>query len=285
MAATQKLFNRRWVLQVGDLEISSNPDKPSIDVSFTVRKSTAREPNECEILIYNLKRATRSRITQSSTTTVILKAGYEGLFDTIFSGDVRESWSYWELPDAITRIAGSDSGTTFRNSTVSRTFPPGTRLGTVLRAAVESLSVGVGNLADYEDSLRLTTGAQVYPEGTTIHGPSRQMIDRICRSCGYRWSIQNGSFIMRRSGAPVYRDAYILKASTGLIGSPSPDKDGNIEAQSLLIPGLIPGRPVQISSREVNGNYKIKQVEYTGETFGQNWYANLNLNPYETRNQ
>lgn len=279
----QRLYNRQWVLQVGETELKSSSYKPAIDIAFTIRKTTSREPDEAEIMIYNLKRETRNRITQPSTVAVILKAGYENLIETIFSGDVDESWSYWEMPDVVTRIAGKDSGDSYRNSVVSRTFPPGTKVSTVLRAAVEALAVGYGNLTDYESDLRLSNGSEVYPEGTTIHGPARQMVNRICHSCGFRWRIETGNFKMRRSGTPEYLDAYVLKSSTGLIGSPTQDKDGNVDATSLLIPGLFPGRPVLISSREISGNYRIKQVEYQGETFGENWYANLSLTPYQTR--
>jgi len=283
---TKRLKNRYWSLRVGNLELESysKPNEPHmLDISFKVTKTTAREPNKAEILIRNLNPRHRNQIDQMATVQVILVAGYRDVHETIFSGDVSEAWSYWEGTEVLTRIAGSDGGNTYRNSRISQTFAPGTRVATVLRAAINSLGIGTGNLSDYESTLRLSSAGDNYPSGTTLHGPAREQVDRIVRSCGLRWSIQNGNFQLRVPGQPTFRTALVLKPTTGLISNPSRDKDGKVSAQTLLIPGALPGRSVFLSTRELSGQYHIKKVEYSGDTSSTDWYCNLELEPYETR--
>ena len=87
-------------------------------------------------------------------------------------------------------------------------------------------------------------------------------------------------------GIPADERAIKLSPGTGLIGSPQRGKkDTNprravINVKSLLIPGLYPGRVVVIESDTIQGGWLCRRVKYTGESTGQSWYADLELEEY-----
>ena len=284
-----ELWGRVWSLQVGALLLEglapdTGADLTTLAVEFTVKKSLTREPNEAEITIRNLGREHRAAIAaMGADATVILKAGYQetGL-EQIFSGDLRASPASWDGAQVTTTLEGSDGGRTYRSARIQRSFAPGTPVYTVLAAAVDALGVGQGNLPYLRSQIRLTATGDTYPGGTTLSGPARDEVSRIVRGCGGSWSIQNGNFQLRLAG-PARRTALLATPRTGLVGSPSQETDRGrtvVKAEVLLLPGLYPGRIVQIESREVEGNFEIFRVEYKGETRGDAWGATLELRPY-----
>lgn len=285
-----ELWGRVWSLQVGTMllegraPLDRSADLHSLAVEFSVKKSLRREPNEAEITIWNLGREHRAAIAaMEADAAVILKAGYqETSLEQIFSGDLRASPAEWDGPQVKVTLEGSDGGTAYRNTRVQRSFAPGTPVGTVLAAAVEALGVGEGNLPQLRSQLRLTATGETYPGGTTLSGPARDEVNRIVRGCGGTWSIQNGVFQLRLSG-PARRTALRVTPQTGLIGSPTQATDRGVTtvtAKVLMLPGMYPGRIVQLESREIEGNYEINRVEYKGETRGTEWGATLELRPY-----
>jgi len=282
-----ELWRRIWSLQVGEILLESTPDsRDSLQVSFSVNKTLGREPNTAEISIMNLGRETRSRIVrQGGEAPVILSVGYGGTgLDTIFSGDLEHTPSVWEGPNVTLNLEGRDGGRSYSNARISRTFRAGTPVFSVLSAAVDALQVGRGNLDDFRGSLSLSGGATSYPGPMVLHGLARDEVNRIVRSVGATWSIQNGVFMLRVR-ALSNRRALSLSPETGLIESPSVQKEGRVtvtNAKCLIIPGLYPGRIVTLSSREFVGDqgYEIKAVTYVGQTRGNDWYAALELRDF-----
>jgi len=285
-----ELWGRVWSLQVGTLRVEGaaprdrGEDLYSLAVEFSVKKSLRREPNEAEITLWNLSREHRAALAaMEADADTVLRVGYHDTgLEQIFSGDLRASPAEWDGPQVKVTLEGSDGGTAYRSARIQRSFAPGTSVYTVLAAAVDALGVGRGNLPQLRDQIRLTSTGNTYPGGTTLSGPARDEINRIVRGCGGSWSIQNGVFRLRLRG-PSQATALRVSPRTGLVGSPTQATDRGVttvSAKVLMLPGLYPGRVVQIQSREIEGNYEIHRVEYTGETRGQEWGATLELRPY-----
>jgi len=285
-----ELWGRVWSLQVGTIRLEGrapgdrSADPAGLNVEFKVKKSLRREPNTAEVSIWNLNRDHRNAIAPlGDDAPVILCAGYEETgAEMIFSGDLSASPGEWSGPNVVTRLEGSDGGRAYRSTRVQRTFRAGTPVGTVLRAAVEAMGIGLGNLPEVQSSLELTNSGSIYPGPTVLSGPARDQVDRIVRSCGATWSIQNGVFRIRTSG-PARRSALELTPRSGLIGSPTRQKDRNVvlvHAEALLLPGAYPGRIVLLRSREIEGQYEISRAEYAGTTRGADWKVSLELREY-----
>jgi hypothetical protein len=48
----------------------------------------------------------------------------------------------------------------------------------------------------------------------------------------------------------------------------------------MLIPGLYPGRVVQLDSDTLGGAYHCTRVRFAGDSTGPDWYADLELEEY-----
>ncbi len=282
------LFNRNWSLRVGTILIRAN----TLDIAFNVTKTKRREPNKAAIKIYNLNREHRDQIEESSEVNVTLEAGYNDDLSVIFSGNLRSGESVYTGNDVITSIEGEDGGTAYRRSILSRSFPAGTEVLTVLKAAVEGLGVGQGNLRDFS-SINILEMGTTYPEGTVLNGPARDEVNRIVRSIRdtdsartrYSWSIQNGNFQIRRGRRPVRDRAIKLTPQSGLLESPVRTRpDGRrprfVSAKSLLIPGIFPGRIIVLESKFISGNFSVRRVSYKGDTSTNDWMCDMELEDY-----
>ena len=65
------------------------------------------------------------------------------------------------------------------------------------------------------------------------------------------------------------------------MGSPQPGEDGLIAARSLLLPDLLPGRKVEIVSKEVDGFFQVQRSRFTGDTTGGDWYVDIEAEPLQ----
>lgn len=295
-----ELFRRTWAISIGALRIAGEgagggAERASLDCVFEVEKSTSREPNTAHLQIYNLSRSHRRALEQASSLALRIEAGYVDNHGVIFDGDVRVAasrrraqehrpaqsrlgrvGSVGDTVDVTTEIEAEDGGTAWRTATVQRSFSPGAPVAAVLRACVDAMGVGRGNLSEL--GVDVTLGdVGTYAEGTVLSGPAHRELDRIVRSVGLTWSVQAGNLQLKRAGQALATTAVRLAPETGLIGSPAPDADGYVECVSLLDPGLYPGRPVVLESREVSGSFSVKRVRYQGDTSGGDWYAQSTL--------
>lgn len=282
MWALTRLYKRDWAIQLGTLRIVG------LDLSFKVFKSAKREPNTAEISVYNLSEDHRQQIEEARGLAVMVWAGYaDPGASLIFSGDVMDATtprrgsaaSEDDGPDFVTMVSAQDGGSAYRQARVSRSFGPGVAVGTVLRAALEAMGVGEGNLADFENA-GLEGAGRTFPEGTVLDGAAHRELAGIVQSMGLRWSIQNGVLQLQRRRTPLSQQAVRLAADTGLIGVPSVDNAGIVTARALLVPGLDPGRKVAMDSAKIQGGYEVRAVEYVGDTAASNWYADLTLRSY-----
>lgn len=272
-----QLWRRTWRVVVGPVDVSE------LDVDFTVYKSKKREPNKATVTVYGLSANTRQRI-EGTRPRVEVYAGYEpGDPPLLFVGEATRAQGVVTEADGvevITTIEAKDQGDSYQRARINRSFAAGAAVGDVLTVAVDALGIGRGNLSDFVRGLELSNGATTFPEGFVASGAARDVVDSLVRGAGLRWSVQNGVFTVRERGRPVQNRATLLKPETGLVGSPTADERGVVTATCLIQPGLDPGRRVVLESRQFNGGYAVRSVEYSGSTSGSDWYAKLVLEPY-----
>lgn len=267
-------FPRAWAVQVGDLDVSA------LDIEFSAMRSIRREPNEAEVKIYNLSPDSHKRLADQDSPTLILRAGYVSDGDpppTIFVGDVRELYREPSGVDVVTRITARDGGRAFRQSRISKSYGEGTSVLRVLKDAVEAMGVGRGNLEEFQRFVELSGGATSFPDGFVATGPAHRVLNSILRGAGLRWSVQNNAIQIMRRRRALQSQIVRLTSDSGLVGTPTVDDKGVVTATALLQPGIDPGRLVRVDSREIQGDYEIRRVEYSGATAGGDWYAKLEL--------
>lgn len=291
------LFGRKWSLSIGSLDLTD------LDIAFKTERHIHRSPNTAEIRIWNLAPETRAQIEGGARPFTPLGAARVEVPDGIvrlalgygeddpaqvFRGDVRVAWTEWTTNvDAVTTIQARDGGRAHSESRISRAYPAGTSIATVVRDTVRSMDIGEGNLAEFAAAYSLRTGASTFPDGYAAHGRSHRILTDLLRGGGLRWSVQAGALQIQRQGEPLQTRAVLLNSSTGLVDSPAWDERGRrssgrrglLTARALIMPGLDPGRRVRVEADAAEGDFEIRSVSLLGDTRGNDWYADLELRP------
>lgn len=269
------LFNRSIRLVVDTLELTG------FRVQFTIEKSLKAEPNTAEIRINNLNEDHRKLLEDSENIPVQLVAGYEGDESQIFFGRLRRAYSEYDGINFETIITSADGEKEKQKSRVDKSFPARTPVRTVILELAKLLGLGLGNLEQVITTARLQgSGATQLPGAWTITGNTSRELTALLGACGFEWSVQDGEIQILTLNQQLVGDAIFLTPKTGLVGSPSVDNEGVMTCQSLLIPGIAPGKIVVVESKFVTGQFRCEAIEYTGDTHGNDWTANIEAKRY-----
>lgn len=277
-----ELWNRTFALNLGGTLVSSETTDGArneiLRVTFKVERDRGKSPNTAEIAVYNLAEATRAKVSEKGIATV-LEAGYSGQSSTIFSGKLEAGKSVRDGVDWITSFQSTDGGKELREGRINLSFKKVSIAGAFERVA-ESLGLGLGNAREKLAQGNIRGAVTEFANGLVMSGPSRKELDRLAKTYGYTWSVQNGQLqLLGPNDAIEPNDAIILDSDRGMIGSPESGEKGVVEARALLIPQLEPGRAVALSSVQVSGFYRVDKVTYTGDTHGKDWFADLEMKP------
>jgi hypothetical protein len=305
----KELFMRDWRVRIGipftdtdGKQRVSGLDVSELDIEFEVIKDLTAEPNKCKLKIYNLRPEFRHALEQgniydpkkkkkSSTSAskksgkavrsvksghirVEIEAGYKQTARAlIFQGDLRRALSSEEDDKTfITSIEGEDGGRTTTSSRVSESFPPGTSRLVVVQKCLDALGIGRGNLVEVEAAL-----SEVYTHGTVLDGPAAKELAGVLKRAHIGYSIQDGAVMFLQNGKGRSKKAVLLDRSSGLVGAPERDTTGLVQVTSLMNPDLFVGTYLYLDSKELSGTFLVSKITYDGSTFGDNWYAKLEL--------
>jgi hypothetical protein len=306
-----ELFRRDYTLRIQteqgapDTEVAAVEIR-NLDIMFNVEKSLRQEPNTASITVYNLGADTRraiekmslydpekklgaprqkssdwsgskARLPKPGLIRVELEAGYVGSTSLIFRGDLRRAVSTRDADGSVrTTIEGEDGGLSVLAGRIRETFPAGTTTLTVVKACLEAMGLGTGNLIEVEDIL----ANQRLSHATTLYGLASDQLSGILRRLGVRWSVQSGAIRFQPRKIDTARGV-LLSADTGMVGSPHRDAKGNLVVKSLLHPGLSCGGFVQVYSIDAqhNGSFQVDKITYEGESAGGSWYCEMELKP------
>lgn len=304
------LNERQWRVLVGGRQNDPNKtallDVSDLDIEFRIRKNLEREPNTCQLKIYNLPQAFRRELEQINihepktaakkaqdrqdgassgkrtpkpgNIPTVIYAGYKDGMTLLFRGDLRRAVTNKQDAGYITEIEGEDGGRSVLAARVTRSIPPGTTIEAAVRYCAAALGLGVGNILDVQADLQRTFAA-----GSVLDGSAASELAGILRRVGIRYSIQNGvlQFLKGSKGAASLRvQAPVISQETGLVGAPARDATGEIIATCLLGPDIYPGGYVQLESENFpKGLYSIGTIEHIGSTFGTEWYHRMWLTP------
>jgi len=245
-------------------------------VQFSVKKSSAKEPNTAEVTITNLS-PTRRAALQTKGVKFVLECGY---VDTgvkqIFQGDVRHISHVREGADWRTVLKSGDGERAFQFARISETLGPKSTKSAVIKRLAAKLGLGLGN-----------SGKAAIPgsfeQGIVLSGPVSRELDKVLKGTGYEWSIQDEQLILLAESEVSGQDVPLLTPDSGLIGSPefgAPLVKGGspqLHFRSLLNANIKPGAKVQVQCERfpLGVSVKCSKVEHSGDTAGQDWYSTV----------
>lgn len=301
-------FDRVYSLVIGQggqqgVEISN------LRLTFDISKDDTKNPNRSRIRVYNLSASTRQMLEKPDVRCVF-KAGYaeeDGPLE-VYQGDVSFVFSRYELPDIVTEIELGEGMKAIRDSMVSLSYAKGVSSRTIINDLAKKFGLPVNMPNDVP--------VREWQNGLSYHGAARQALDKVCAATGLSWSIQGGSLQIIRSGGNTNRTVFDIGAESGLIGSPERIRKGKQEVmldpddekqkkrleaktktldtvtqeedgwrvRSLLLPTLLPGDRVKLSSRTIDGVFTIRNLRHFGDSHGGDWITELKIvNPTESK--
>lgn len=285
MADTEKLFGRRWRVQIRDIRTET------LRCVFRVTKHLKPDPNTIDLKIYNLTEDHRKSLENiperpkdtklaalvsdlTAHNVVRLEAGYEDGMSQLYLGEVRAAHSSQDGPDVITEVASGDGEKDMQVTRISVPLGPKTSRDVALRAIVKALGCGEGNMDKAIESLNVPEG-EGYAAGGVLYGSAADEMEAFCKAAQLDWSIQDGKLLLLDRGAALAGTALSLSSETGLIGSPAVDSKGIVTAKTLMIPDLFPGRAVVFDAKSLKGGYRVEECTYQGDTHGAEWYIEI----------
>lgn len=258
----------------------NNPNKDNrgftnLRVSFDIKKTLEQTENEATIEVYNVSKDSYKLLQQINETYVVqLSVGYGQLIDTIFTGNIENSYYYREKSNWILCIKGKDGQELIQDSIIDKSYRAGFDIKNVLLDMIKTSNILPKGAYDnaikwIENKIPLGTKTQ---NGLSISGRLIDEINKLLSEFNASLSIQDEQAKIIYNNSNNEDNIFLISPATGLIGSPK-DKgsEEGLEFKCLLIPKLKPGTLVKIESNTVNDYYRIDNIIYKGDTYGNDW--------------
>ncbi|MBW2673579.1 MAG: hypothetical protein JRD89_09235 [Deltaproteobacteria bacterium] len=244
-------FQRRVDIQVHDIIIRN------LDMTFNITKTLTKDPNKCEIKIYNLNEDHRHQLAmQKSGVIAQISAGYErpgsneenrdplgplwegdnywkymtGLtdnieeFGVIFLGDLSEVFSGYSQPDWITVISTNDGEQATRYDRYNVAVKGKGSLSQSLKKMLGNSSLNPGNALKqvYEMAKegKYEEAYDKFNDSFISTGSLTKEIRNAFKNVGYGMSIQGNTIQVLKPGETIGDFSVRLASDTGLIGTP-----------------------------------------------------------------
>ncbi len=284
-------FIRRVSLKLGD-ESGKALDMSELRFVFSVHQSDMQSPNNADITIYNVAPETIKR-ARSEFTRVVLEAGYEGSYGTIFDGTVIQYRAGRESPvDTTLNIIAQEGDAAYNFAVVNKTVAAGHT-----RADVEKALCDAQSPHGIERGYVAELGGPTYPRGRVMVGLVRDGYRELGAATGTTWNIAGRKSQVLRTDGYLPDQAVILTSRTGMIGTPTQTPEGII-VRCLLNPRLKAGVLLKIDNASIqdykmaptysgeiplalvpkkddDGEYRVVAVDHMGDTRGLEYYSEV----------
>ena len=245
------VFGSVATIRSGDVTISSE----TLDVEFTVPFDDDLEPNEAEIIVYNLSDNTIKQLKRGAKITI--EAGYKGDTGILFSGFISKVKTVYEEADKVTTINAMDD---IKDHTIeSMSFAAGTKASYILKTLIDKTGIPVAVFSPRRD--------HTYEDAQTVDGDLMENISQYAEVCGISVYVSKGKIYARYIKVGDNLN-FNVSVETGMIGSPSPyseeitaedykDTIYGYNVEMLLQHRLCAGAIVNLTSRNAKGTYRV----------------------------
>lgn len=252
----QQFWNRYIELNIADIVITND----DLDIEFNEKNSTGDEAGSANIRVYNLADTTRQKLQRGAI--VIIKAGYQEDFGTIFSGTIKEVEDVPDGADIATDIFCNDETTNALSTKPKTRYPKGATYESIVQSLFINANIPVGRIED--------TNLTIDAEWTT--GPDMTVfmaLERIKADVKEKAGITYNSYIKKGAGYFVreesrYEEIYILTPETGLIDVQkvdNEDDDVDYNIKTLMIWKITQDSLLDIDSIKVKGEFRVVDYE------------------------
>lgn len=240
----------------------------TLRVEFSFEKTSTSEPNNGTVKIYNLNPSNRQSILTGEFKNIKVSVGYNEL-RLIFLGEIIKSTLIREGLDWIIELEVSDGKTDYTKAYANLTLAPGAKIADVMGKLMTTFKETTAGVIDECPDKPL-------PRGKVLFGNTRDLLTQVCRNHSLDWSIQDNELIVMAPNKVKDDQAIVLNQSSGMIGAPE-GTDNGLKVKCLLNPSLQINGLVRVESINAmyNGNYKIVNLTYQGDTASSDWFNEI----------
>lgn len=250
------VFGSVATIKSGDVTISSK----TLDVEFTVPFDDDMEPNEAEIIIYNLSENTIKQLKKKAAISIT--SGYEGDTGVLFEGFISKVVTKHDEAEKITTIYALDD--IKKHEVESLAFDEGTKASSILRELLRRTGIPVAVFKPRRDHR--------YENAQTVDGDLMENIKKYAKVCGISVYVSKGKIYARyiKEGDNIN---FVVSPETGMIGSPDPyteeitaedftDVIDGFEVKMLLQHRMCAAAIVNLKSKAASGEYRVCSGEH-----------------------
>jgi hypothetical protein len=232
----------------------------TLDLEFVVPFDDDMEPNEAEIVIYNLSSNTINQFKKDDAITI--EAGYKGDTGVLFSGFISKVRTTYDGADKVTIIKALDD--IKDHSIESMSFAAGTKASYILEQLINKTGIPVAVFSVRRD--------HTYKDSQTVDGDLMENISKYATVCGISVYVSKGKIYARyiKEGDNLN---FAVSVETGMIGYPSSftqevkaedftDTVDGFEVEMLLQHRMCAGAIVELKSKVGNGTYRVCSGEH-----------------------
>lgn len=271
-------------------------DFSELQFKFQVNRGDIQTPNTLLVRVYNVSENTINLLQDPKIEfkPVLLQAGYEGNFGTIFNGFFKYVFRGHESAiDSYIDILAGDGDSAYNFAVVNKTLAAGSKASDQIAAAAQAMApYGVT-----QGALPSSLSQNSLPRGKVMFGMARKQLRKIANTNNCTWGIDDNTIQLIPQNAYLPTDIVLLTSATGMIGFPEQTQNGII-ITTLLNPNIKIGTRVQIDNKSVqqfhfdlsiqgqaaaslvpslsdDGVYKVLYAEHFGDTRGNSFYTKL----------
>lgn len=274
------LYMRKTTFLISDREITD-----PLTIKFSVPFGDNEKVDTIDISVYNLKASTINAI--ATNKAAILSAGYVDDNGVIFAGTLKKKETKWEGLDKITTFKCIDCTMDYTKTVIKRTYGRNTHASLILRELARDAGLAIGDIDLPVDF--------IYRSGKALNGKIKFLVSEIAKDCKAKLHINKGRMYVRdrAKGDKLGLD---ISKETGLINEPeeieeevkdekkSKTKNPKKKLKGYKIKVLLNHKIttdviIKLTSRKVNGLFRVSKGEHKGDTSGQEYYTECEVVP------
>ncbi|NMY77685.1 hypothetical protein HBO01_03205 [Pseudomonas rhodesiae] len=294
-----EIFLRNYRLKIGRSTGSrvyemrpseTNPAQDGLRITFQVTHFAGGAFSIAEITIYNVSRyAERQMLGDGSTGKyefISLEAGYDGLFGSIFVGQITNVQLHLEDGGATRgiRFFCKSSAKERDQNLINLTLSPETDPVQIIEACADSFGAEIQFYGDF-------SGLKRRSRGTVLQGSPTACMNELGETFAFDWMVENGAIKIIKRDFALDNQVYVISSGTGMIGSPVVS-DTEVGIRYTLNPKIKLGDTIKLESmaprfefsgaffydipRTIGeGYYKVYSLVFAGDSHGDQWESQI----------
>lgn len=238
-------FHRYVEVLSGEVKLNSE----QLTIQFDVPFDSDTEPNESEVIIYNLTDDTINRL--KFRQKLIINAGYIGAIGEVLVGRISNVKTKYEGADKKTTIHILDSSDVGHIEVEEKTYRSNVKASQIINDLAPKFNIPT--------VIRLPKNV-TYAKGFTADGEVQEVLSEIAKDCGARSYINRGSLYIQAL-ENIEGEKVLITPENGLVGSPDSFEEEGVHGHRvkfLLRHSITTGSQIEIQSRKVSGTFRVR---------------------------